>query len=762
MRRGYFRRSLMATRPTAWRPRILLAFTVALLGLAPVAATSTMAGASGAGTIYYIDNGTNKDGITCSDTYPGTSATQPWCDWGNFDSFGTNPPVATLQPGDTISLADNDNWEICDLLDPEIDCGTYPPPPGTAAPTPPLDLATTANGITVDSYQPSYPLGTTPPATKAPVLRGEVGDCTNDGTSPATSQPCSVTNVISVCDNPSIVCNNPSAWTITGITFKNLDKPPVVFRYTMPNQTSSNLIFTYDTFDNLAANPDTFVAGTSPYSSAIDLDASAINQENTPLNAPLGENITFSHLTILNADPPGLGSPDDFIFTATGSTAQTIKYPWHNSNDTWQDVYYDDNVVNGFDGAGVVDTTGLTVTGNSFSNCDAAFLTYGATCFFLFDDEDATFSNNYFDISHNTVNSSGTTNTTDETFVDQEAYNDGTTFNGNFFTQAAGAPLEILFLCGDGSDGGTQHDCGYKGGGQPKAPCVGAGDCNNTESNMSVAANGFCDDNTAIGKTNTSGDLFYGNAGEPLSAGNTFSSTSNTSGNLYDEPSFASSGNSYYQPANKFSEAGFSPTGGTSVSKDDLSNAADQFPDGGGASCPGSPGDWTYEIVGSSGTTPLSSCSSTTRECTCPSSSCGDVQASAFVSQLDQMPDTDSSDWVTRAWTAPASGGTIDIAGQILPDVAGGTCGSGVDAQITETVDGGTPSVIWPTNSTTTPPPPYDLSCTDTAGTNTDVSGLAVPPNAVISFQVNDGGSGTNTGDLTSWNPSIAFFPSSG
>jgi hypothetical protein len=112
------------------------------------------------------------------------------------------------------------------------------------------------------------------------------------------------------------------------------------------------------------------------------------------------------------------------------------------------------------------------------------------------------------------------------------------------------------------------------------------------------------------------------------------------------------------------------------------------------------------------------------------------------ITQFDQQPDTCATCAVARAWTAPFTG-TVSIRGRILKaDTAGG---DGIDGHITK--NGVT---IWG---------PEAVAYNDQTGVEANLDNLPVVAGDVIRFVVDNGGSGDNDHDLTSWDPSVAYIP---
>jgi hypothetical protein len=98
-------------------------------------------------------------------------------------------------------------------------------------------------------------------------------------------------------------------------------------------------------------------------------------------------------------------------------------------------------------------------------------------------------------------------------------------------------------------------------------------------------------------------------------------------------------------------------------------------------------------------------------------------------------------------WTAPSTG-SISLRGRALKnDTAGG---DGVKIRISKNA-----TVIWPANGT-----PQALGASDLDGYNTNLDAVSVTSGDQIRFEVNNGGSGNASNDLTSWAPTVAYASS--
>ncbi|MFF1572535.1 hypothetical protein ACFVWR_07280 [Leifsonia sp. NPDC058292] len=113
------------------------------------------------------------------------------------------------------------------------------------------------------------------------------------------------------------------------------------------------------------------------------------------------------------------------------------------------------------------------------------------------------------------------------------------------------------------------------------------------------------------------------------------------------------------------------------------------------------------------------------------------------IRQFDQHPDTTSTGWVARAWTAPTSG-TVSLRGRILKsDNTGG--GNGILARITKNG-----SQIWPATGTQT------IAAGDEyTGVGYALDGVSVNAGDVLRFETNENGESSN--DKASWTPSVAY-----
>jgi hypothetical protein len=194
--------------------------------------------------------------------------------------------------------------------------------------------------------------------------------------------------------------------------------------------------------------------------------------------------------------------------------------------------------------------------------------------------------------------------------------------------------------------------------------------------------------------------------------------------NLYDEP--AGFLTNYGADFNAFTV-----TNNIRVSVSLISNAAHDFSGTQGAN------DWSYQDS-ADGTTWTALTYDGTMQAWTPS-----VSATVpLITQFDQHPETCPTCHVARVWTAPRAG-TLSIRGRLLKsDVAGG---DGIGARITK--NGVT---IWG---------PVAVAYNDQVGVEANMDNLFVAPGDVIRFVVDNGGSGNNEHDLTSWDPSVAYIP---
>ncbi|MCU1558002.1 MAG: type protein, partial [Microbacteriaceae bacterium] len=120
----------------------------------------------------------------------------------------------------------------------------------------------------------------------------------------------------------------------------------------------------------------------------------------------------------------------------------------------------------------------------------------------------------------------------------------------------------------------------------------------------------------------------------------------------------------------------------------------------------------------------------------------------AYLNTFESLPPASSSQWAAHAWTAP-SAGTVNIRSRVLKADVGG--GDGVAVRITKNG-----SQIWPVSGGA-----QSLGATDATGVSASLSNVAVTAGDVLRFEVNAGSSGSNSHDLTSWNPSIGYSTAS-
>jgi hypothetical protein len=113
--------------------------------------------------------------------------------------------------------------------------------------------------------------------------------------------------------------------------------------------------------------------------------------------------------------------------------------------------------------------------------------------------------------------------------------------------------------------------------------------------------------------------------------------------------------------------------------------------------------------------------------------------SSGYVNNLTMLPVNNANQWVIRTWTAPRAGAVV-VRGWLMKEQQGG---DGLQYGIT--VKG-----VWQSGF------PASLSSSDTAGVATDLA-VTVAAGDQIQFQVNAGSAGNSTGDLVSWNPTVAY-----
>jgi hypothetical protein len=213
-----------------------------------------------------------------------------------------------------------------------------------------------------------------------------------------------------------------------------------------------------------------------------------------------------------------------------------------------------------------------------------------------------------------------------------------------------------------------------------------------------------------------SGNAFTGNGNASMfSIANPKLSTGSIRDNLTADSTFTS-GN--------FS--GFTLANNRNVGVADLYNAAKGFSGTQGAN------QWRYEFFNGSVYSNISSYSADLERW-------GSV---GFVSRFNMQPDSCTTCWVSRTWTAPKSG-TVSVRGRVLKnDITGG---DGVKVRI---VKNGV--VVWPLNGT-----PQTIGFNDQVGTDTQLDGLIVSTGDVLRFEVNAIAGAGN--DLTSWSPTVAY-----
>jgi hypothetical protein len=237
------------------------------------------------------------------------------------------------------------------------------------------------------------------------------------------------------------------------------------------------------------------------------------------------------------------------------------------------------------------------------------------------------------------------------------------------------------------------------------------------QTNHELSDNAFSD-NDASGTSNSVGSIWMDNQ-------TGISYTGTVANNLYAEPNTVllhTNGSNSFTVSNNLS---ISSTG-------DLYNAGSQYSSTQGTN------QWGYQYYNGSGWSNLSYDSTNAWWGT----------SSGYVNRFESLPNATSTNWVAHTWTAPKSG-TVSIRGRVLKTVTGG---DGVSVRITKN---GTQ--IWPVSGGA-----QSLGASDQTGYATDLDNITVSSGDVIRFEVNDGGSSSNTSDLTSWNPSIGYTASSG
>lgn len=113
------------------------------------------------------------------------------------------------------------------------------------------------------------------------------------------------------------------------------------------------------------------------------------------------------------------------------------------------------------------------------------------------------------------------------------------------------------------------------------------------------------------------------------------------------------------------------------------------------------------------------------------------------ITQFDQHPDTSSTHWVARAWTAPSTG-NVSLRGRILKsDNTGG--GNGILARITKNG-----SQIWPASGTQTV-----AAGDEYTGVSYVLDNVSVNAGDTLRFETNE--NGESSYDKASWAPSVAY-----
>jgi hypothetical protein len=107
------------------------------------------------------------------------------------------------------------------------------------------------------------------------------------------------------------------------------------------------------------------------------------------------------------------------------------------------------------------------------------------------------------------------------------------------------------------------------------------------------------------------------------------------------------------------------------------------------------------------------------------------------ITRFGMYPDSSSSLWLSRRWTAPKAG-TISIRGRVLKAEIGG---NGIVARVTKN---GT--VIWG---------PKEIAFDDIDGIESNLDGLDILTGDMIRFEISS--KNNNDSDMTSWSPGIAY-----
>lgn len=252
----------------------------------------------------------------------------------------------------------------------------------------------------------------------------------------------------------------------------------------------------------------------------------------------------------------------------------------------------------------------------------------------------------------------------------------------------------------------VDHDY-IAGNAGPGIEVLAAASTDDQQSALTFQSNLFANNGTA--SSSYTGSIFE--------AGNLITPTVTIQGNLYNEPS-----GGLFDTGSSSSTSGFTFAHNNVVQNQ--TNAAASF-----SSTQGS-GNWSYEYSTDSGST----WSNLTWDASLNLWDTG--SASPAVSQFDQLPSACSSCLVSRTWTAPSTG-TVSIRADALATQSGGD-GVSIAVQKNST------ALVTASTVTTSAEDPISLDA------------VSVATGDKIRFEVG-AGSGNNSNDLTSFDPSIGF-----
>ncbi|GGD57216.1 LamG domain-containing protein [Paenibacillus nasutitermitis] len=294
------------------------------------------------------------------------------------------------------------------------------------------------------------------------------------------------------------------------------------------------------------------------------------------------------------------------------------------------------------------------------------------------------------------VTNTANTGSFDMSGFDSEAFNNNIRFEGNYFGGHSGPAIEYLAL-------------------------NRAEDFN---TNNLVASNAFYGNNLS-GSSMFKSSLLFVNAGTTYPT----SITGTARDNLYYEPTGFVSVNT--------GAISWTFTNNLGVGATDMYNAGNDYSgtgNTGGSSCTAGSHCWSYQKYNGTSYSALAYDSVNGRWGT----------TGGYMNRFNVLPTADSSEWLARAWTAPVAG-TVSLRGIVLKnDIAGG---DGVRARITKNG-----SVIWPTAGGS-----QSVASNYRTGYESKLDSVSVNAGDIIRFEVNGGTAGSNTNDLTSWMPTVAY-----